>query len=115
MNDTSIAISFTVNGIVTGLIVFKIFKVYLEAKPAYGQTSGATSGSKLRPVMFIIIESGLALFCIQLAFLVTNIVPTQAATNASQLIMGIYAMFTVITNLFIVDYNFTDKAGMARA
>ena len=115
MNYTSIGLSLTVNAIVTGLIVFKIFKVYMEVKPLYNQTFGATGGSKLPSVIFIIIESGFALFCIQLALLVANILPTQSALNAAKPITGIYTMLTVITNSLTVAYNFTDRLGPARA
>ena len=56
---TSFALSMTVNALMTTLIVFKILKVFLEVKPTFvEQTLGslATGGTKLRPVIFIIID-----------------------------------------------------------
>ena len=64
--------SMVVNALVTGLIVFKILKVFLEVKPtSVERTLGlgslsSTGGPKLRHIIFIIIESGMALFAIQL-------------------------------------------------
>ncbi|KAF8800726.1 hypothetical protein BYT27DRAFT_7116760, partial [Phlegmacium glaucopus] len=67
----SLAMSMTVNALVTGLIIFKIFKMYREVKSASDdQTLGATGGSKFRTVIFVLIESGMVLFSIQLVRLV---------------------------------------------
>ena len=49
-----------VNTLVTGMIVFRILKV-TGAGP-----STLTGGNKFRHIMFIVIESGMALFAIQL-------------------------------------------------
>ena len=49
-----------VNTLVTGMIVFRIFKV-TRARP-----STLSGGNKFRHIMFIIIESGMALLAIQL-------------------------------------------------
>ena len=49
-----------VNALVTGMIVFRIHKV-TGARP-----STLPGGNKVRHIMFIIIESGMALFAIQL-------------------------------------------------
>ena len=66
---TALTISMVVNALVTGLIVFKILKVFLEVKAtmtSIEQSLGSTGGTKLRNVIFIITESGMALFAIQL-------------------------------------------------
>jgi hypothetical protein len=88
---TGLAASMTVNALVTGLIVFRIFKVFREVKDV-------TGGRKLRSIIFIIIESGMALFAIQLARLV--IAATALLTNAEgdiyQLITGIHTMLNVV-------------------
>ena len=60
-----------VNALVTGLIVFKIFKVFLEVKATSVERTSlgsviSTGGPKLQRIIFIIIESGMALFAIQL-------------------------------------------------
>ena len=88
----------TVNALVTGLIVFRIFKVFQEVKTsaADDQILGVTGGSRLRRVIFIIIESGMALFSIQLTRLVALIVTTDAANDAYALISGIHEMLNVI-------------------
>ena len=62
-----------VNALVTGLIVFKIVMVLSEVNAATTSVErnlGSTGCSKLQHVVFIIIESGMALFAIQLIHLV---------------------------------------------
>ena len=72
-----------VNALVTGLIVFKILKVFLEVKAASQSVEGtlgslsnlsSTGGPKLQHIIFIIIESGMALFAIQLVRVVLSCV-----------------------------------------
>ena len=96
-----LALSMTVNALVTGLIVFRIFKVFKEVKTATAddQILGDTGGSTLQRVIFIIIESGMALFSIQLTRLVAVIVTTDAANNAYVLISGIHEMLNVIMTI----------------
>ena len=73
LNITSLAMSMTVNALVTGLIVSRIFKVFRQVKSTLeDQNMGATGGSKLRSIIFVIIESGMALFTIQLVRLVLS-------------------------------------------
>ena len=76
----------TVNALVTGLIVFKILKVFLEVKvTSVEQTLGSlssTGGTKLRHIIFIIIESGMALFAILLVrVVITSIIERQAVQS----------------------------------
>jgi hypothetical protein len=65
---TSLTASMIVNALVTGLIVFRIFRVFRHLHEVKSvNTSGETSlritgGKKLRSIIFIIIESGMALF-----------------------------------------------------
>ena len=92
--------------------MFKIFKVYWEVKPSYDRPFGRTGGSKLRPLIFIIIESGLVLFSIQLAWLVINLEPTQAAVIAAEPVFYIQRMLNVIISSVIVTYNFIDNASI---
>ena len=95
-----LALSMSVNALVTGLIVFRIFKVFREFKTAAAdnQTSGVPGGGiPLQRVIFILIESGVALFLIQLTRLVVAIVPTDEASNdAFYFITGIHEMLNVI-------------------
>ena len=96
-----IALSMTVNALVTGLIVFRIFKVFQEVKSVTvdDQTLGVTGGSKLQHVIFIMIESGMTLFAIQLARLVVTMLNTDAANDAYLLIVGIHEMLNVIMTI----------------
>jgi hypothetical protein len=93
---TSLAASMTVNALVTGLIVFKIFKVFHEVKDV-------TGGRKLRSIIFIIIESGMALFAIQLARVA--IAATGPRTNVEndiyELIVAIHEMINVVISSVI--------------
>ena len=96
---TGLTLSMTVNVLVTGLIVFRIFKVFREVKTCTtdDQILGVTSGSTLRRVMFILIESGAALFSTQLARLVVNVsLNADAPRNVFYLISGIHGMLNVI-------------------
>ena len=64
---TGLAATMAVNALVTSLIVFKILKVFFEVKvTSVERTLGSTGGTKLQHVTFVIIESGMALFAIQL-------------------------------------------------
>src|SRR5882757_7516147 len=97
---TSVTASMTVNALVTALIVFRIFKVFREVKSVTtsDETSlGVTGGRKLRSVIFIIIESGMALFAIQLARLVISILdfPTTTEIDPYELIASIHEMLNV--------------------
>ena len=101
-----LALSMTVNTLATGLIVFRIFKVFQEVKTATAddQNLGVTGGSTLRRVIFIIIESGMALFSVQLTRLVVGIVASIVATNASYynaylLMVSIHEMLNVIMTI----------------
>jgi hypothetical protein len=89
-----------VNTLVTGLIVFRILKVYFEIKPTLVErTLGSTGGIKFRPIIFILIESGMAMFAIQLVRVVIVILPvqlTQPAFSGLNLVIGINQMFNVI-------------------
>ena len=100
----SLAASMTVNALVTGLIVFRIFKVFHEVKDV-------TGGRKLRFVIFIIIESGMALFAIQLARLVIAAIGlgTEAENDGYQLIVIIHEMLNVVISSVIVALYSTDN------
>ena len=88
---TSFILSIAVNALVTGLIVFKIVKVSLEAKAF---TTSGPGGSQLRHVIFIIIESGMALLAVQLARVILYI--DSATCLVYILFIGINQMCNVI-------------------
>ena len=104
MYITSFALSVAVNVLVTGLIVFKILKVFLEVKAvttSVERTLGTTGGTKLRHVIFVIIESGVALLAVQLARLVLyNQVNSESAV--SELADEAYNIFIFINEMFNV-------------
>ena len=112
---TGLAASMTVNTLVTGLIVFKILKVFLQVEQLKPEatsvertlsslSSSASGGTKLRHVLFVIIESGMALFAIQLVRFVLSSLPeavlvqmgTTRYSIAYNLVVGFHVMFNVI-------------------
>jgi len=115
---TGLVISMTVNALVTGLIVFRIFKVFQEVKAASDKVLlSVTGGSKLRSIIFIIIESGMALLSIQLTGLVITIF---ISVDSFQVIGVIHQMFNGITPTIILvrvsmGLSFHDEASMVEA
>ena len=101
LSIAGLALSMTVNALVTGLIVFRILKVFQEIKTATAdhQNLGVTGGSTLQRVVFIIIESGMALFAIQLTRVVVSIMTTDASDDAYFLIIGIHEVLDVIMTI----------------
>ena len=105
---TSLITSMTVNALVTGLIVFRIYKVFREVQSvttSEDKSLGITHGNRLRSVIFIIIESGMALFAIQLTRVVVSaqpIVNLGAKFYAFQFIAVIHEMVNVIISSVIV-------------
>ena len=112
---TGLAASMVVNALVTGLIVFKILKVSLQVKPTsveqkFGSFS-STGGPKLRHIIFIIIESGMALFAIQLARVViasllellgaAQTPDSESLVIAYDFVIAIHQALNVIKDLFI--------------
>ena len=96
---TGLVASMVVNAMVTGLIVFKILTVFLEVKAvmtSVERTLGSTGGSKLRHIIFVIIESGMALFAIQLIRLVFSFLPVEPAPDINDYWISIHQMFNVI-------------------
>ena len=64
-----------VNTLMTGMIVFRILKATGVTPTSVERTLGSTEGNKFRHIMFIIIESGMALFAIQLVRIVLSFIP----------------------------------------
>ena len=115
LSQTGFAASMVVNALVTGLIVFKILKVFLSVKAtSVEQTFGSlssTGGPKLRHIIFIMIESGMALFAIQLVRVVIASVfePLGAQTPASLIVaydfvVAIHQALNVIKFLLLLFY-----------
>ena len=71
---TGLAASMAVNALMTGMIVFRILKATGVQPTSIERTLGSTEGNKFRHIMFIIIESGMALFAIQLVRVVLAVI-----------------------------------------
>jgi hypothetical protein len=100
---TSLIASMTVNALVTGLIVFRILKVFRVVKSATTLEDRSLGGNKLRSVTFIIIESGMALFAVQLARVAITLNLTIGSLYGPfEFITGIHEMVNVIISSVIV-------------
>ena len=89
----SLAITMTANALATGLIVFRIFTVVFRQSRVTSddQGFGATRETKFRSIIFVLIESGLLLFSIQLARLVVTIfLPMDGAQDTFYLVSSIH-------------------------
>ena len=71
---TGFAASMAVNALMTGMIVFRILKATGVKPTSVERILGSTEGNKFRHIMFIIIESGMALFVIQLVRVVLGFI-----------------------------------------
>ena len=108
---TGLAASMAVNTLMTGMIVFKILKVTAGVKPtSIERTLGSARGNKFQHIMFVIIESGMALFAIQLArFVVVFIVP---ATTEQQHFLQAAADFVIVTNQMLNVISFVSTSSV---
>ena len=118
-----------VNALVTGLIVFKILMVHLEVRglraTSVEQTLGSlnSTGPKLRQIIFIIIESGMVLFAIQMVrVVITTLFELQAGPAppslqiASNLVISIHqALNVIIRSVHFYFFCFTDDIYLPRA
>ena len=125
LSTTGLAATMTVNGLVTGLIAFRILKVFLEVKASttsVERTLGSTGGTKLRHIVFVIIESGMTLLVIQLVRMVVwLLLPSQFMIPppvyiAYQYLISICEMCNVIIrSVHFYYFAFTEKNYVARA
>jgi hypothetical protein len=111
MTLTSYVLSMAVNTLVTGLIVFRILKVFLQVKAATTSTDralGSAGGTTLRHIIFVVIESGMTLFAIQLVRLVITCMPgtPDFSLIALNVITGINEMLNVIIILICSFFTF---------
>ena len=127
---TAFTTSMAVNTLVTGLIVFRILEVFLEVnriKPTsvernLGSLPVATRSTKLRHVMFVIIESNMALFAMQLVCVVLESIPQSAVQfmTAFEAAKGFTNAIIQMINVIIIKsvhfyFCFADKIYLARA
>ena len=97
-----------VNALMTGMIVFKILKV-TGAMPStlFDQTLGSNGDNKVRHIMFIIIESGMALLAIQVVRFVLVFIPeTTAWLGAYDFVVAINQVLNVIIIIRSVFFYF---------
>ena len=115
---TSLTTSMVVNALTTGLIVFRIFNVFREVKDnatSDEKALGATGGKKLRSIIFVIVESGMALFAIQLTRLVLTVIDFQGNVLVPySVIVTIHEMLNVIISSAIVTLCFTHNMDLGR-
>ena len=106
MATTSLAISLTVNTVVTGLIVLRIVKVYWEVRSTseYRYLGVGGANGKIRSIIFIIIESRMAMFSIQLV----RVILAFLKLDATYIVVGIGQMFNVIIQSVIFIIHFTE-------
>ena len=90
----SLAITMTVNALATALIVFRIFKAFRQSRVMFG----ATGGTKFRSIIFVLVESGLLLFSIQLARLVATIFLINGEEDAYEVFSSIHQQLNVISS-----------------
>ena len=119
---TALTASMAVNTLVTGMIVFRILKVTGVRPTSLEGTLGSTGGNKFRHIMFIIIESGMALFSIQLVRVVLGFirVPVEQEPfliGAENIVIAINQMLNVIIIRFfhLYFFCFADNIYLARA
>ena len=104
-----LAASMAVNAMATGLIVFRILKVFFGVEAtSVERTLGSlssTGGTKLQHIVFIVIESAMALFAIQLVrVLITSLGAVAVETPTSivialQFVIAIHEMLNVIIKI----------------
>ena len=112
MTITALTAFMVVNAQVTGLIVYKILKVFLlQANPILVElTLDSTGGSKLRHVIFVIIESGMTLFAVQVIRVMFCILPMEWTYDASNYVIVIHQMLNVIIrSVHFYLFCFTDN------
>ena len=122
---TGLAASMAVNTLMTGMILFRILKVTRTIpSTSIERTLGSTGGDKYRHVMFIMIESGMALFAIQLVrvvlFFITMSENSEQETfidAAYDIVVAINQMLNVIIirSIHFYFFYFSDNIYLARA
>ena len=93
-----------VNTLVTGLILFRIIKVYWKVEPVlYEKMLDATRGSKVWSVVLVLIETAVAMFALQVILVVTSSVATVSALDVGTVFTGMHQMF-LVSYIFATSY-----------
>ena len=108
MTLTALAATMTVNTLVTGLIVFKILKVFLEVKRTLGSFGSAAGRPNYQRITFIIIESGMALFAAHLVCIVISTLLDENPFPSSGMLLAFFLVvyFHQILNVIITSIHF---------
>ena len=77
-----------VNALGTSMIVFRILKASGVKPTSVERTLGSTGSNKFRHIMFIIIESGMALFAIQLVRFVWQFIPPPVTVDQESMFLN---------------------------
>ena len=92
---TGLAASMAVNSLMTAMIVFRILKATGVKPTSVERTLGSYGGNKFRHIMFIIIESGMALFVIQLVRVVLGLISVPVK---QELFLDVAGDFVAVIN-----------------
>ena len=95
---TGLAASMAVNALMTGMIVFRILKATGVKPTSVERTLGSTEDNKFRHIIFIIIESGMALFAIQLVRFVLQFIISLPLDSEQQLRLDVAIDFVTVIN-----------------
>ena len=95
---TGFAASMAVNALMTGMIVFRILKATGVKPTSVERTLGSTEDNKFRHIIFIIIESGMALFAIQLVRFVLQFIISLPLDSEQQLRLDVAIDFVTVIN-----------------
>ena len=106
MTLTALAATMAVNTLVTGLIVFKILKAFLEVKRALGSFSSAAGRPNYQRIAFIIIESGMALFAAHLGRIVLTPLYEGNGSSGILIAFNLVVDFHQILNVIIRSGHF---------
>ena len=87
-----------VNALMTGMIVFRILKATGVKPTSVERTLGSTEDNKFRHIIFIIIESGMALFAIQLVRFVLQFIISLPLDSEQQLRLDVAIDFVTVIN-----------------
>ena len=85
---TGLGASMAVNALGTSMIVFRILKASGVKPTSVKRTLGSTGSNKFRHIMFIIIESGMALFAIQLVRFVWQFIPPPVMVDQESMFLN---------------------------
>ena len=125
---TGLAVSMAVNTLATGMIVFRILKATGVRPISFERNLGSSRDNKFRHIIFIIIESGMALFAIQLVRVVLGFIsvpesslirPGSSLTRVG--VLDIVIVINQILNVIIIRsvhfyfFYFADNICLDRA